>query len=83
MDRFGVMAGAALDPNAAEWGLVGLRRSSCFRTPRRSHTADAVASFLDRYGIDYIYADSRHPNTLAPDAVPIAESGGYQLLEVP
>jgi hypothetical protein len=43
----------------------------------------AVAAFLKDHGIDYIYADTGHPNTLVVDAVPIAESGGAALLRVP
>lgn len=43
----------------------------------------AVAAFLHEYGIDYIYADTIHPNSLVPDAVPIASSGGVELLRIP
>ena len=30
----------------------------------------SVAAFLKANGIDYIYADTMHPNTLVPDARP-------------
>ena len=43
----------------------------------------AVAAFLKDHGIDYIYADALHPNTLVPNAVPIATSGEFRLLRVP
>jgi hypothetical protein len=43
----------------------------------------AVASFLKNNGVDYIYADARHLNSLVADAVPIATSGDFQLLKVP
>jgi hypothetical protein len=43
----------------------------------------AVAAFLKDHGIDYIYADVRHPNTLVDDAVPIATSGDAKVLRIP
>lgn len=43
----------------------------------------AVSSFLKAYGIDYIYADAAHPNSLVTDAVPIATSADFELLRVP
>jgi hypothetical protein len=42
-----------------------------------------VAAFLKKNGIDYIYADAAHPNSLVADAVPIATSGDFQILRVP
>jgi hypothetical protein len=44
---------------------------------------ESVASFLKENGIEYIYADAEHPNSLVPDAVPIATSGEAQVLRVP
>ena len=46
-------------------------------------SSEAVASFLRHNGIDYIYADARHPNSLVTDAVPIARSGDDEILLVP
>ena len=43
----------------------------------------AVTAFLKHHGIDYIYADPQHPNTLVPDAMPIATSGQAEVLKVP
>jgi hypothetical protein len=43
----------------------------------------AVAAFLKDHGIDYIYADASHPNSLVANAFPIATSGDAQLLGVP
>jgi hypothetical protein len=48
-----------------------------------SPSSEAVASFMKVHGIDYIYADRGHPNTLVEDAVPIATSGDAQLLMLP
>jgi len=46
-------------------------------------SAARVVSFLKANGIDYIYADALHPNTLVPDAIPIATSGETQVLRIP
>ena len=43
----------------------------------------SVAAFLKANGIDYIYADAMHPNTLVPDAIPVATSGAVQVLRLP
>jgi hypothetical protein len=46
-------------------------------------TPEAVAAFMKRHGIGYIYVDDGHPNNLVPDAVPISVSGSSQLLRIP
>ena len=46
-------------------------------------STEVVVAFLKVHGINYIFEDPRHPNTLVPDAVPIAVSGGAALLRVP
>jgi hypothetical protein len=43
----------------------------------------AVAAFLKNHGIDYIYADARHPNSLVEDAVSIAQVRDAEVLRVP
>ena len=43
----------------------------------------AVTAFLRVHGIDYIYADAKHPNTLVPDAMAVARSGASEVLRVP
>ena len=43
----------------------------------------SVASFLKANGIDYIYADALHPNSLVPDAIPVATEGETQVLRLP
>jgi hypothetical protein len=42
-----------------------------------------VSAFLKDHGIDYIYADARHPNTLVDDAVLVATSGDAEVLRIP
>ena len=43
----------------------------------------SVASFLKDNGIGYIYADTLHPNTLVPDAIPMVTDGEKQVLRIP
>ena len=43
----------------------------------------AVTVFLRDHGIDYIYADSRHPNSLVDDAIPIVVVGDFEILRIP
>jgi len=38
---------------------------------------------MRRQGIEYIYADAKHPNTLVPDAVPVASTGDVVVLRLP
>jgi len=77
--------------------LIGLQTSlqmenAFFKwAPQRALYPDAaarpssaeVAAFLKIKGIDYIYADARHPNTLVADAVPIISSANGQVLRIP
>ena len=61
------------------------------RAPQHALFADSgtkpseasVASFLKGNGIDYIYADAMHPNSLVPSAIAIATSGDTQVLRIP
>lgn len=45
--------------------------------------AEAVVSFLKASGIDYVFADALHPNSLVPGAITIAASGDTQVLRIP
>ena len=46
-------------------------------------STESVTSFLRDNGIEYIYADALHPNSLVPGAVPVATSGDTQVLRIP
>ena len=49
-----------------------------------SHPSPAsVAAFLKANGIDYLYVDRVHPNTLVPDAIPVATDGQTEVLHIP
>ena len=51
--------------------------------PEARPSSAAVAAFLKDHGIDYIYADARHPNSLVDDAILVAKSGAAEILRVP
>jgi hypothetical protein len=51
--------------------------------PRALPSAAAIASFLREYGIDYIYVDAMHPNSLVADAIPVTSDGEFQVLRLP
>jgi hypothetical protein len=61
----------------------GAPQASLYPDAEAAPSSADVVAFLKRHGIDYIYADDRHPNTLVPDAVPIATGGRGAVLKVP
>ena len=60
-----------------------LRSTPLYPDSSAQPTPASVAEFLKANGIDYIYADAMHPNTLVPDAIPISTSGDTQVLQIP
>jgi hypothetical protein len=42
-----------------------------------------VKAFLRDHGIDYIYVDAKHPNSLVDEAIPIASFGDREILAIP
>jgi hypothetical protein len=51
--------------------------------PSARPSSASLTTFMKDNGIDYIYADARHPNTLVPAAIPIVTSGDVQVLRIP
>lgn len=78
-----VLLGAKPDMTIVSQFFRGAPQLELYPTSTATPSSTAILDFLDRYGIDYIYADARHPNTLVPDAVVIATSGDFQVLQVP
>ena len=48
-----------------------------------SPSPERVRAFMKQNGIDYIYADASHLNSLVADAIPIATSGDVSVLGIP
>jgi hypothetical protein len=77
------LVGATLSPNVPNAFFKWAPQEALYPSPEAHPTSDEVASFLKSNGIHYIYADPQHPNTLVTFAVPIAASGGGEVLWIP
>jgi hypothetical protein len=58
-------------------------QSQLYPLPGSRPSSAAVAFFLKEHGIEYIFVDRTHPNTLVDDAVLVASSGDTLLLRLP
>jgi len=79
----GLMSGTPISPDVAspmfQWAPQGRLYPDSGAQPSPAN----VAAFMRANGIDYIYVDRVHPNTLVPDAIPIAIDGETQVLRIP
>ena len=82
-DHPSFLLGAEQDMRIVGQFFRGAPQHELYPSSTATPSSTAILDFLDKYGIDYIYADARHPNTLVPDAVVIASSGDSQVLQVP
>jgi hypothetical protein len=78
-----VLIGAPASAQAPGLGFLSAPQRTLYPDSTARPSSDAVAAFLKAHGIDYIYADAAHPNTLVADAVPVTTSGAFELLRVP
>ena len=82
-DFFGQAMG---DPASADIASPLFRwapQRSLYPDPNAHPSPASVAAFLKEHGIDYIYVDPKHPNSLVPGAIPVSTSGGTQVLRLP
>ena len=70
-------------PTSRTRSSSGRRSGRSTRMRTRARRRQSVAAFLKANGIDYIYADTMHPNALVPDALPVITSGAVQVLRLP
>jgi hypothetical protein len=82
-DVNGPLVGAEPSMQIPDAGFAFAPQLALYPNSTARPSSSAVASFLKANGIGYIYIDSRHPNSLVIDAIPIATSGNSQLLMVP
>ena len=82
-DFFGHLLGVPISPDVPSPLFQWAPQRTLYPDSRSQPSSKAVLSFLKSNGIAYIYADSDHPNSLVPEAIPIATSGQAQLLRVP
>ena len=78
-----ILLGAKPDITVVSQFFLGAPQFELYPTAIAQPSSTEILAFLNRYGIDYIYADARHPNTLVPEAAVIASSGEFQVLKVP
>jgi hypothetical protein len=53
-----------------------------YPAPAAMPTGDQVRAFLHAHGIDYVWVDPDHPNTLVPDATQVFWTGDFAVLRV-
>src|SRR4029079_19250183 len=73
-DVFGTLFGVPASSSVPVAGVRLAPQSTIFPDAAARPSSAEVATFLKGLGIDYIFADAKHPNTLVPEAIPIAES---------
>ena len=82
-ETFPILTGAAISPDIPSPFFQRAPQRELYPTSGAVPSPESVASFLKAKGIDYIYADALHPNSLVPGAVQVATSGETQVLRVP
>jgi hypothetical protein len=82
-DAVGPLLGLERSTERPDAGFAFAPQSAVYPDSTTRPSVEEVVAFLKAHGIDYIYADATHPNSLVPDAVPIAAEGAFQLLRVP
>ena len=82
-DAFGVLIGGQLDPTAINPAFQVAPQRALFPDAAATPSESDVVSFLRANGVAYLFVDSAHPNTLVPNAEPVAVSGATMVLSVP
>ena len=82
-ETFGLMTGTPISADVVNPLFAHAPQRELYPDSSAQPSAADVASFMKANGIEYIYADATHPNTLVPTAVPIATSGQTQILRIP
>jgi hypothetical protein len=74
-DYLSTFVGAPRSSRGPNGSFFWAPQRTLYPDPSTHPSAAAVAAFLKSHGIDYIYADRRHRNSLVPYAVPLGASG--------
>jgi hypothetical protein len=82
-ETFGLMTGTPMSADVPSPLFLLAPQRRLYRDSAARPSAASVASFLKDNGIDYIYVDALHPNSLVPGAIPIATSGQTRVLQLP
>ena len=76
------LVGATTNPRLPSASFLRAPQRALYPDPDARPSAGDVADFLQAHGIDYIYADGLHPNTLVPGAQVVARSQDAELLRI-
>jgi hypothetical protein len=79
----GLMTGTPISADVASPMFQWAPQRTLYPDSNAQPSTAAMVAFMRANGIDYIYVDALHPNSLVPDAVPIATSGDTQVLRIP
>ena len=82
-ESFPILTGTPMSADVPSPLFLWAPQRKLYPTSRAIPSAASVASFMKDNGIDYIYADALHPNSLVPNAIPIATNGETQVLRIP
>jgi hypothetical protein len=82
-ETFGALNGTQTPPASQSPLFQEAPQRTLYPTLAAQPSPASVAAFLKQDGIDYIYADSVHPNSLVPGAVLVDSVGGAQVLRIP
>jgi hypothetical protein len=82
-DVNGPLLGAEVATTVADAGFASAPQASLYPDSIARPSQAAVSAFLKANGIDYIYADDAHPNTLVPNAESVIASAGFEVLRLP
>jgi hypothetical protein len=82
-DNLGTLIGAPRDPRVMSPFFRNAPQRELYPAADAEPSATAVAAFLAEHGIDYIYQDAVHADTLVPWAVEVVRDGESRLLQVP
>ena len=82
-ETFGAMTGTPNSTSVASPLFVSAPQRALYPAWDSKPSPADITAFLKANGIDYIYVDKVHPNTLVPDAVPVATDGESQVLRIP
>lgn len=82
-DQMGRLVGAPDDPTVESPFFRMAPQREVYPTADARPTPEAITAFLRRHGIEYLYQDAVHADTLVPGAVVVHQDGGFRLLRLP
>ena len=82
-ELFGLLNETPLSRQTASPLFASAPQRALYPRSKAQPSPASVTAFLREHGIEYIYVDRVHPNSIVPDAITIARSGEFRILRVP